>query len=146
MNLIRKRGDELAILAGTLNFYPGFDVPREFAKEWKIVGVDSEGAKFLTEGVGKEPQFHATYPADRPTFAGQLYHVPSGGAVAGGRIACVERGGGIETSAGVGGASAGEDRGRTRSDPNSCEFSYGLRCVAAAIRLTGFGVSSILGR
>jgi endonuclease/exonuclease/phosphatase family metal-dependent hydrolase len=67
--LIRKRGDELAILAGTLNFYPGFDVPREFAKEWKIAGVDSEGAKFLAEGIGKGPRFQATYPSDRPTFS-----------------------------------------------------------------------------
>jgi len=67
--LIRKRGDELAILAGTLNFYPGFDVPREFAKEWKIAGVDSEGAKFLSDGVGKRPRFQFTYPSDHPTFA-----------------------------------------------------------------------------
>jgi endonuclease/exonuclease/phosphatase family metal-dependent hydrolase len=67
--LIRKRGDELAILAGTLNFYPGFDVPREFAKEWKIVGVDAAGVKFLAEGIGKGPRFQATYPADHPTFS-----------------------------------------------------------------------------
>jgi endonuclease/exonuclease/phosphatase family metal-dependent hydrolase len=67
--LIRKRGDVLAILAGTLNFYPGFDVPREFAKEWTIAGVDSEGAKVLAEGIGKSPRFQATYPADHPTFS-----------------------------------------------------------------------------
>src|SRR5262249_35149063 len=30
--LVKKRGDTPAILAGTLNFYPGFDVPHEFAK------------------------------------------------------------------------------------------------------------------
>ena len=67
-DLIRKRGDELAILAGNLNFYPGFDVPASL-QGVEDCGVDAEGAKFLTEGVGKRPRFQATYPADHPTFS-----------------------------------------------------------------------------
>lgn len=67
--LVEKRGGEPAILAGTLNFYPGFEVPREFAKMWQIAGVDSAGTKFLTERIGKGPKFPLTYPANKPTFS-----------------------------------------------------------------------------
>jgi endonuclease/exonuclease/phosphatase family metal-dependent hydrolase len=67
--LVKERGEGLAILAGTLNFYPGFDVPREFAKQWRIVGVESDGSKFLSEGPGKAPKLRPSYPADFPTFS-----------------------------------------------------------------------------
>jgi endonuclease/exonuclease/phosphatase family metal-dependent hydrolase len=42
--LIRKRGDTLAIIAGDINARPESRVIREFAKEWKIAGLETTGS------------------------------------------------------------------------------------------------------
>jgi endonuclease/exonuclease/phosphatase family metal-dependent hydrolase len=68
--LVRKHNDTPAILAGTLNFYPGFEVPREFVKEWRIVGVDREGANMQPEKgpTGKNYYLSPSNPADEPRW------------------------------------------------------------------------------
>jgi hypothetical protein len=68
--LVRKRNDTPAILAGTLNMYPGFDVPHEFAKEWRIVGVDREGSNLVPEKGprGKKYYLSPSTPADEPRW------------------------------------------------------------------------------
>jgi endonuclease/exonuclease/phosphatase family metal-dependent hydrolase len=43
--LIKKRGTELAIIAGDFNARPDSRVIRELAKEWKIAGLDEIGMK-----------------------------------------------------------------------------------------------------
>jgi endonuclease/exonuclease/phosphatase family metal-dependent hydrolase len=67
---VRKRHDTPAILAGTLNFYPGFDVPHEFVKEWRIVGVDREGTNLQPEkGPGRKKYYLSpSNPADEPRW------------------------------------------------------------------------------
>jgi len=57
--LVAKRGDDLAILAGDLNAEPGSAPIEEFRKEWKIAGMQSDA----------KPQAAApllTFPADKP--------------------------------------------------------------------------------
>jgi endonuclease/exonuclease/phosphatase family metal-dependent hydrolase len=67
--LVAKRGDELAILAGDLNAVPGSRPMEEFRKEWKVVG---EGGGGKAEGGGQEddtPRAAApllSFPAERP--------------------------------------------------------------------------------
>src|SRR6478736_5106649 len=53
--LIRKRGDQLAIIAGDFNATPESAPIHEFAKEWKIAGWDGADAKGIL-----------TFPADKP--------------------------------------------------------------------------------
>jgi endonuclease/exonuclease/phosphatase family metal-dependent hydrolase len=53
--LIRKRGDQLAIIAGDFNATPESAPIHEFAKEWKIAGSDGADAKGIL-----------TFPADKP--------------------------------------------------------------------------------
>lgn len=56
--LMRKRGDTPAIIAGDFNARPESRVIREFAKEWKIVGRDGENI---------DPQAALlTFPASKP--------------------------------------------------------------------------------
>ena len=43
--LIRKRGEELAIIAGDFNATPESGPIREFEKEWKVAGGDGADAK-----------------------------------------------------------------------------------------------------
>jgi endonuclease/exonuclease/phosphatase family metal-dependent hydrolase len=66
--LIKKRGDVPAILAGTVNAGPGGPVMREFAKVWKIAGVDVGGARSEAEGEGDDKRLRLlrSYPADKP--------------------------------------------------------------------------------
>jgi endonuclease/exonuclease/phosphatase family metal-dependent hydrolase len=68
--LVRKRNDTPAILAGTLNMYPGFDVPHEFAEEWRMVGVDREGSNLQPEKgpTGKNYYLSPSTPADEPRW------------------------------------------------------------------------------
>lgn len=57
--LVMKRGDELAILAGDLNAAPESAPIEEFRKQWKVVGLQNDG----------KPQAAApllTFPAERP--------------------------------------------------------------------------------
>jgi endonuclease/exonuclease/phosphatase family metal-dependent hydrolase len=66
--LVAKRGDELAILAGDLNAEPGSGPMEEFRKEWKVVG---EGGGWRAEGGGLNANLQAavpllTFPAERP--------------------------------------------------------------------------------
>jgi len=53
--LIRKRGDQPAIIAGDFNATPESAPIHEFAKEWKIAGWDGADAKGIL-----------TFPADKP--------------------------------------------------------------------------------
>jgi endonuclease/exonuclease/phosphatase family metal-dependent hydrolase len=76
-DLVAKRGEELAILAGDLNAVPGSGPMEEFRKGWKIVG---EGGGGKAKGGGSDdgkPPFDKlrtgqaavpllTYPADKP--------------------------------------------------------------------------------
>lgn len=57
--LVAKRGDELAILAGDLNAEPGSAPVEEFRKQWLIAGMQAEA---------KSPKALPllTFPADRP--------------------------------------------------------------------------------
>lgn len=57
--LVAKRGEELAILAGDLNAEPGSGPMEEFRKRWKIVGLENDA----------KPQAAVpllTYPAEKP--------------------------------------------------------------------------------
>jgi endonuclease/exonuclease/phosphatase family metal-dependent hydrolase len=54
-DLIRKRGDKLAIIAGDFNATPESTPMREFGKEWAIAGRDGADAKAIF-----------TFPADKP--------------------------------------------------------------------------------
>jgi endonuclease/exonuclease/phosphatase family metal-dependent hydrolase len=60
--LIKKRGGDLAILAGDLNALPDSGPIHEFAKEWKIAGpvVNAAGA------AAKNSQPILTFPSDKP--------------------------------------------------------------------------------
>jgi endonuclease/exonuclease/phosphatase family metal-dependent hydrolase len=66
--LIKKRGDAPAILAGTVNAGPGGPHLREFAKTWKIAGVDAQGVRPQAEGIGDDKKLRIlkSYPADNP--------------------------------------------------------------------------------
>jgi endonuclease/exonuclease/phosphatase family metal-dependent hydrolase len=64
--LVAKRGDELAILAGDLNATPENRVIAEFAKQWKIAGMQ-EGRGGRAEGGGPEgAKPLLTFPAGKP--------------------------------------------------------------------------------
>jgi endonuclease/exonuclease/phosphatase family metal-dependent hydrolase len=74
--LIKKRGSEIAIIAGDFNATPGSRPMQEFAKEWKIAGEETGSAK-PRAAVGAKPQagdgagknngkLVFTYPAERP--------------------------------------------------------------------------------
>jgi len=61
--ILAKRGDELAIVAGDFNAEPDSRVMREFAKEWKIAGAQVDGAKPQAVN-GAESLL--TYPSEAP--------------------------------------------------------------------------------
>lgn len=69
-DLIAKRGDAPAILAGTMNAAPKNLSIVEFAKQWKIAGVNREGTGPQAEGIGDEKKLRLlyTYPAQRPRY------------------------------------------------------------------------------
>jgi endonuclease/exonuclease/phosphatase family metal-dependent hydrolase len=66
--LVAKHDKELAIMACTLHANPGNRTIREFAKEWKVAGMDRAGAKVQGEGEGdrKKSRYLLTYPSDKP--------------------------------------------------------------------------------
>jgi endonuclease/exonuclease/phosphatase family metal-dependent hydrolase len=68
--LVAKRGDELAILAGTMNAAQKNDSIRELAKHWRIAGVNSEGTAAQAEGLGEARRLRLlhTYPSQRPRY------------------------------------------------------------------------------
>jgi endonuclease/exonuclease/phosphatase family metal-dependent hydrolase len=68
--LIKKRGNTPAILAGTLNIGPGHEALRELAKEWKIAGVNQEGMRIAAVGEGDNRKFRdlRTYPSIEPRY------------------------------------------------------------------------------
>jgi endonuclease/exonuclease/phosphatase family metal-dependent hydrolase len=65
--LIKKRGDTPAILAGTL--FSG--VNHEFSKEWKIAGLNAMGNALEAIGEGDDKRFRnlQSFPANRPKFS-----------------------------------------------------------------------------
>ena len=71
--LIRKRGDELAIIAGDFNATPESRPIRALAEEWKIAGWKDGVETELTRDwdvkrppLGKKPVAVVTFPADKP--------------------------------------------------------------------------------
>jgi len=58
--LINKRGDELAIIAGDFNATPSSGPIREFARHWKIAGLNGRSAK------PQAAKQILTFPADKP--------------------------------------------------------------------------------
>ena len=69
--LAAKHGDAPMILAGTMNAVPKNLSIREFAKQWKIAGVNREGTGPEAEGIGEDKKLRLlyTYPGERPRMA-----------------------------------------------------------------------------
>jgi endonuclease/exonuclease/phosphatase family metal-dependent hydrolase len=68
---ITKRGNQLAILAGTMNAVPKNLSIVEYAKAWRIAGVSSDGTRFQAEGIGDDKKLRLlrSYPAATPRYA-----------------------------------------------------------------------------
>jgi endonuclease/exonuclease/phosphatase family metal-dependent hydrolase len=68
--LIGKYIDMPAILVGNLNAAPKQRSIREFAKEWRIAGLDREGMQPQAEGEGENKKLRIlhSYPAQRPRW------------------------------------------------------------------------------
>ena len=72
--LVRKRGVELAILAGDLNATPESRVMAEFAREWTVAGMQEGGGRKAEGGGADEAKTQAngnvkglrTFPAGKP--------------------------------------------------------------------------------
>ncbi len=63
--LMKKRGAELALIAGDFNANPDSNPIRELAKEWKIAGW-KDGAESQVESGEPESKSIVTFPADKP--------------------------------------------------------------------------------
>jgi endonuclease/exonuclease/phosphatase family metal-dependent hydrolase len=64
--LMRKRGAQLAIIAGDFNANPDSGPIRELAKEWKIAGWKEGSETEIGESGGKDAKAVVTFPADKP--------------------------------------------------------------------------------
>lgn len=65
--LVKKRGDELAIVAGDFNATPESRVIAEFAKQWKVVGAEDDAKTQAADGANSgKSQPLLTFPAEKP--------------------------------------------------------------------------------
>ena len=73
--LVAKRGDELAILAGDLNATPDSRVIAEFAKQWKIAGPGKSVTKPLLTFPASKPDRWIDYVMVRPAERWKIVEV-----------------------------------------------------------------------